>query len=104
MASLLEEILIRPLPGEGELTVLREAEEVLLHIVNKVRNITLRAQRHLKPVKGCGSPATPLSVTAKHTHQPPNSLRQNPLERSASRLLRRRTGDKAASFTTRQCQ
>src|SRR5215212_6355646 len=90
VASLLEELYVRVLLREGEPTVLREAEEVLLLVVDKVRYLPLLAQRHLKPVKGLGPPATPLSVTAKHTHQPPNSLRQNPLERSAFSSLHNR--------------
>src|SRR5918997_3842606 len=83
VASLLEELYVRVLPREGEPSVLREAEEVLLLVVDEVRVLPLLTQRHLKPVKSCGSPAAPLLVTAKLVHHPSNSLRQKRLECSA---------------------
>src|SRR5829696_6037068 len=56
-------------------------EEVLLLVVDEVRDVALLAQRHLKAVQGLGPPAAPLLVTAKSTHQPPNKLRQRPFTR-----------------------
>src|SRR5215212_8295116 len=67
VAALLKEIYIRPLPREGESTV-REAKEVLLLVVDKVREALL-AQHHLKHVEGIGSSATALLVAAKSTHR-----------------------------------
>src|SRR5918998_2146791 len=91
VASLLEEFHVCPLPREGEPTILREAKEVLLLVVDEVRDLPLLAQRHLKPVKSLGPPAAPLLFTTKLVHHPPNSLRQKPLERSASSSSRKRS-------------
>src|SRR5918997_3490608 len=76
VASLLEELYVRVLPREGEPTVLREAEEVLLLVVDEVRDLPLLAQCHLKAVKSLGPPSAPLLLTAKLVHHPPNNLRQ----------------------------
>src|SRR5918998_6486660 len=70
VASLLEELYVRVLLREGEPAVLREAEEVLLLVVDKVRDLALRAQQHLEPVNSSGPPATPLLGTAESIHQP----------------------------------
>jgi len=68
VATLLEEIYVGPLPREGEPTV-REAKEVLLLVVDEVRYLPLLTQRHLKPVKSSGPPATPLSVATEPIHR-----------------------------------
>ena len=68
VAALLQEIYVRPLPREGEPTV-REAKEVFLLVVDKVRDALL-AQHHLKHVKGIGSPTSALAVTTESTHRP----------------------------------
>jgi hypothetical protein len=69
IAALLEELLIRPLPGDGEPTVLREAEEVLLCVVDEVRGVALFKERHLEPVEGRGPPAAPLLVRSESIHR-----------------------------------
>src|SRR5215207_4424360 len=65
VASLLEEIYVRPLLREGEPTIW-EAEEVLLLVVYEVREALL-AQRYLELVKHLGSPTSSLPVATEPT-------------------------------------
>src|SRR5919107_2111764 len=74
VATLLEEINVGPLPREGEPTI-REAKEIFLLIVDKVRD-PLLAQHHPEHVKGIGWPAPALLVTAKSTHSPSVTTRR----------------------------
>ena len=102
VAALMEELHIRPLPREGEPTVLREAEEIRLLVIDEVRDAALLVQCHLELVKGLGPSAPALAKVPEPPVlpllHPPNNLRQKTLERSVSSSSHNRRGSSCSAI------